>query len=163
MEDRTLERYKRNISRVSAGSLKQLTSSRDIPEGFGYFTDVLRKTFIDFQKDDNEYIGSYCVMVPDEMIYAFGYRPLRLCAGHSVAAMIGDEIVPRDACPVLKANAGFHAMRVMPIYHILFIPRFPDNCRWQEPKCRRLLRYIRSVSYTHLTSLATSFTFSTIL
>lgn len=26
---------------------------------------------------------------------------------------------------------------------ILFIPRFPDNCRWQEPKCRRLLRYIR--------------------
>jgi hypothetical protein len=50
MEDRTLERYKRNISRVSAGSLKQLTSPRDIPKGLGYFTDVLKRTFVDFER-----------------------------------------------------------------------------------------------------------------
>ena len=142
MEERTLERYKRNISRVSAGSLKQLTSTGNVPKGLEYFTNVLKRTFVDFEKDDNEYIGSYCVMVPDEMIYAFGYRPLRLCAGHSVAAMIGDEIVPRDACPVLKATAGFHAMRVMPIYQQCRLAVLPMTCDGKRKSAALLSQYL---------------------
>ena len=142
MENRTLERYKRNISRVSSGSLKQLTSARDIPKGLEYFTNLLKRTFIDCEKDDSEYIGSYCVMVPDEMLYAFGYRPLRLCAGHSIPAMIGNEIVPRDACPVLKATAGFHAMQVMPIYQQCRLAVLPMTCDGKRKSAALLSQYL---------------------
>ncbi len=142
MENHIQERYKKNITHIAAGTLKQLSTTPDIPQELDYFTDVLKGTFVDLKRDDNEYIGSYCVMVPDEIIYAFGYRPLRLCAGHSVAALIGDEIVPRDACPVVKATTGFHAMRVMPIYQQCKMAVLPMTCDGKRKSAALLSQYI---------------------
>lgn len=142
MENRTLERYKRNITRVSSGTLKQLTDRPDNPQEMTYFTNVLKHTFVDFTNNGDEYIGSYCVMVPDEIIYAFGYRPMRLCAGHSVAALIGDEIIPRDACPVIKAASGFHAMGVMPIYKQCKLAVLPMTCDGKRKSAQLLSQYL---------------------
>lgn len=142
MENHTQERYKRNIIRIAAGTLKQLNTAPDVLKEFGYFTDVLKRTFVDFERDNSEYIGSYCVMVPDEIIYALGYRPLRLCAGHSVAALIGDEIVPRDACPVVKATIGFHAMRIMPIYQQCKLAVLPMTCEAKRKSAALLSQYL---------------------
>lgn len=142
MEDRTLERYKRNIIRVSSNTLKQLIEIPGNPTGFNYFTDILKHTFVDFTDNGDEYIGSYCVMVPDEIVYAFGYRPMRLCAGHSVAALIGDEIVPRDACPVVKAATGFHAMGIMPIYQKCKAAVLPMTCDGKRKSAEVLSKYL---------------------
>lgn len=142
MENRTMQRYKKNIKRISLTALNQLTEGKETPLEFAYFTNLLRKTFVDFEDDDHKYIGSYCVMVPDEIIYAFGYKPLRLCAGHSVAAMIGDGIVPRDACPVLKATTGFHAMSVMPIYKQCSVAIMPLTCDGKRKSASLLSKYI---------------------
>ncbi|WP_102399573.1 2-hydroxyacyl-CoA dehydratase subunit D [Haloimpatiens massiliensis] len=115
MNEKALERFKRNVVRISSGTLNQLDNANDLQE-MTYFTNILKNTFTDFSENPNTYIGSYCVMVPDELIYAFGYTPMRLCSGHNVAAMLGDELVPRDACPVIKASVGFQFMNILPIY-----------------------------------------------
>lgn len=81
-------------------------------------------------------------MVPDEIVYAFGYRPLRLCGGHHTAALVGDELAPRDACPVIKASAGFNAMQVMPIYQQCCLAIVPMTCDGKRKSAALLSQYV---------------------
>ena len=134
METTREERFKKNIIRVSSRILEQLNDKTDLDKEMRYFFGILKDTFVDFESNENRYIGSYCVMVPDEIIYAYGYIPVRLCAGNSVAAMIGDEIAPRDACPVLKASYGFSQMSVLPIYNQCEAVVLPMTCDWKKKK-----------------------------
>ena len=64
-------------------------------------------------------IGTLCVMVPTELIYAAGAMPVRLCSGSYTAYAIGDDYIPRDACPLVKAVMGFGKMKGFPVF---------DNC-----------------------------------
>ncbi len=78
------------------------------PAAMGYFTDAL-KTFYQegFQaKFDKPIIGTLCVMVPDELIYAVGGVPMRLCCGASSCDQAGAEFMPAKSCPVVKATMG---------------------------------------------------------
>ena len=115
MNEKAIERFKRNVVRISNGTLNQLNDSKPLQE-MAYFTNILKNAFTNFSENPNTYIGSYCVMVPNELIYAFGYTPMRLCSGHNIAALFGDELVPRDACPLIKASVGFQFMNILPIY-----------------------------------------------
>lgn len=136
------ERFKRNIIRVSSRVLEQLRDKTDLDKEMMYFYNILKDTFVDFESNENRYIGSYCVMVPDEIIYAYGYIPVRLCAGNSVAAMIGDEIAPRDACPVLKASYGFSQMSVLPIYNQCEAVVLPMTCDGKRKSAEILSEHV---------------------
>lgn len=138
MENRAQERYRRNIARVADNTLNQLREDKDASQGLRHFWDILDDTFVKQKHTGGACIGSYCVMVPDELIYALGFRPLRLCAGHSIAALMGDELIPRDACPVVKASMGFHAMRTLPIYEQCGLAVLPMTCDAKR-KCASLL------------------------
>lgn len=95
MGDRVKERYERNVKRAANTTLAQFQSRIEKFPPLKYFADILGNAFAELKEDNEKYIGSYCVMIPDELIYGFGYRPLRLCASHSTAAIVGDELVPR--------------------------------------------------------------------
>ena len=140
MNHRTEERYIRNISRVSAAALRNFEHS-DLKE-LQYFTDNLKRAFVSLEKDETAYIGTYCIMAPDEIIFAFGYRPLRLCGGHHTAALIGDELAPRDACPVIKASVGFHAMQVVPLYQQCRLAILPLTCDGKRKSAELLSKYV---------------------
>ena len=128
MGDRVKERYERKAKRVANTTLAQFQSRIEKFPPLKYFADILGNAFVELKEDDEKYIGSYCVMIPDELIYGFGYRPLRLCASHSTAAIVGDELVPRDACPVVKASAGFHYMNIIPMYRQCKCAIIPMTC-----------------------------------
>lgn len=147
MEKRTEERYKRNIIRVSRSTLDWLKKKgSELPE-LGHFFQILEDTFVTLKATEDTYIGSYCVMVPDELIHALGFKPLRLCAGHSIAALIGDELVPRDACPVVKASVGFHAMRVMPVYEQCSLAVLPMTCDAKRKSAAVLEKYLNVLPF----------------
>lgn len=147
MEKRTEERFKKNITRVSHAALNRLKeNSSGLPE-LGHFLGVLKDTFVTMKATGDTYIGSYCVMVPDELIYAFGFRPLRLCAGHSIAALVGDELVPRDACPVVKASVGFHAMQVMPTYKQCRLAVLPMTCDAKRKSASILAKHLQVIPF----------------
>ena len=138
MENQAQERYRRNVARVADNTLTQLREDKNASQGLRHFWDILDDTFVKQIHTGGACIGSYCVMVPDELIYTLGFRPLRLCAGHSIAALMGDELIPRDACPVVKASIGFHAMRTLPIYEQCGLAVLPMTCDAKR-KCASLL------------------------
>jgi benzoyl-CoA reductase/2-hydroxyglutaryl-CoA dehydratase subunit BcrC/BadD/HgdB len=51
-------------------------------------------------------IGYFCNMIPREIILALGAEPVRLDCGNSAAAVIGEEILSGEICPVVKATFG---------------------------------------------------------
>ena len=57
-----------------------------------------------------------------------GAVPIRLCGGSHEAALAGDELVPRDICPVVRASAGFTSFGLLPIYERCDAVVVPTTC-----------------------------------
>nr|WP_302598098.1 2-hydroxyacyl-CoA dehydratase family protein [uncultured Cellulosilyticum sp.] len=142
MEARIKERYERNVKRIANSTLANFQDKIAQFPSLEYFTGVLSRAFVELKEDETEYIGSYCVMIPDEIIYGFGYTPLRLCASHSTAALVGDDIVPRDACPVVKASVAFNYMNIMPMYKQCKCAIVPMTCDAKRKSAELLAQYM---------------------
>lgn len=138
MDQRTKDRYIRNVERVVNVSLESVASNPDL----AYYREIYHTAFCKFEPTNKKYIGSYCVMIPDELIFALGYHPLRLCAGHQIPALIGEEMIPRDACPVVKASAGFHSMKVLPMYNQCEVAIMPMTCEVKRKSAEVLSKMI---------------------
>ncbi len=138
MEQRTKDRYIRNIERVANVSIEKIANDIDL----SVYKDIYRDAFCTFEATNTKYIGSYCIMVPDEIIYALGYTPVRLCAGHQIPAYLGEEIVPRDACPVVKASVGFHAMQILPMYNQCELAIMPMTCDGKRKSAEILAQFV---------------------
>jgi len=123
VHERQRELFIRKSTRVSASYLRRAKELSDMPDAAKPFFDVLENTYVklsDIQDtEDRKSIGTLCVMVPAELIYAAGARPVRLCSGSYTAYSIGDDYIPRDACPLVKAVVGFGKIRALPAF---------DNC-----------------------------------
>jgi benzoyl-CoA reductase/2-hydroxyglutaryl-CoA dehydratase subunit BcrC/BadD/HgdB len=77
--------------------------SRSPLESMAFFHDALANFPID---EGMLLVGTFCNIVPDEVILACGALPVRLCNGDSACARAGDQLTPGDVCPGLKASAG---------------------------------------------------------
>ena len=123
INERQRELFIRKSTRVAASYLKRARELSELPDAANPFFDVLENTYVkleDIQKLKNmKSIGTLCVMVPAELIYAAGAMPVRLCSGSYTAYSIGDDYIPRDACPLVKAVMGFGKIMAMPAF---------DNC-----------------------------------
>lgn len=123
IRERQRELFIRKSTRVAASCLRRAKELPDMPDAAEPFFDVLENTYVklsDIQDPENrKSIGTLCVMVPAELIYAAGARPVRLCSGSYTAYSIGDDYIPRDACPLVKAVMGFGKIRALPVF---------DNC-----------------------------------
>ena len=118
-ETQTAAKYLRRIGELSGG-----------PEGMELFLDTLNRIYVDMQGMNigQKTIGTYCVMAPQELIYAAGAVPVKLCSGNYTAFSVGDDIAPRDACPLVKAVAGFKQTGLMPVYEDCSMMIVPVTC-----------------------------------
>ena len=123
INERQRELFVRKSARVAASYLKRAKALSEMPDAAKPFFDVLENIYIkltDIQKpEDRKSIGTLCVMVPAELIYAAGAMAVRLCSGSYTVYSIGDDYIPRDACPLVKAVMGFGKARALPAF---------DNC-----------------------------------
>lgn len=123
INERQRELFIRKSTRVAASYLKRAKELSELPDAVKPFFDVLENTYVklaDIQKmEDRKSIGTLCVMVPAELVYAAGAMPVRLCSGSYTAYSIGDDYIPRDACPLVKAVMGFGKIKALPAF---------DNC-----------------------------------
>ncbi|MBN1594611.1 2-hydroxyacyl-CoA dehydratase [candidate division FCPU426 bacterium] len=69
------------------------------------FTTEKRKK--ELQILNRKVVGTYCYFAPEELIYASGDVPIRLCSGHSDTITTAEELLPRDICPLVKSSFGF--------------------------------------------------------
>ena len=54
-------------------------------------------------------VGTMCIQIPSEIIYAFDAVPIRLCNGFYTDDDIGSDLLPQKACPLVKATVGHFA------------------------------------------------------
>lgn len=130
-ENRRQERFTKRSSYTSAKYLREMEALSEAPEAVKTFFQVLNRVYVEggsIKKDGIPCIGTYCMMVPQELIYAAGAIPVKLCSGNYTAFMIGDDCVPRDACPLVKAVAGFQEIKTLPVYEDCEMMVVPITC-----------------------------------
>ena len=128
---RQRELFIQKSTRVAASCLRRAESLGDPLEALRPFFDVLGRIFVDLKDVPKpagmKTVGTYCVMVPSELIWVAGAMPVRLCSGSCTAYPIGDDLVPRDACPLVKSVMGWE-IGASPLYENCALMVIPVTC-----------------------------------
>lgn len=126
------ELYIKKSTRVSASYLRRILELPDTPQEVKPFLQILKNIYVDrkdIQKAEGvKTVGTFCVMVPEELVYAAGAVPVRLCSGSYTAYSIGDDFVPRDACPLVKAVSGSFHTHTSLVYDNCSLMVIPITC-----------------------------------
>lgn len=97
-KERQDKRFKNKQTQTSAKYLRRIEELSGAPSGMRPFLDTLRRIYVEMKGIDipqtQKTIGTYCVMVPQELIYAAGAVPVKLCSRDYTAFFIGDDIAP---------------------------------------------------------------------
>jgi benzoyl-CoA reductase/2-hydroxyglutaryl-CoA dehydratase subunit BcrC/BadD/HgdB len=62
-------------------------------------------------------VGCYCAYTPYEVIRAAGAIPVTLCSTSEKPIAAGEEHLPRNLCPLIKASYGFALTDTCPYFH----------------------------------------------
>ena len=89
----------------------------DNPAGMAYFYDLFRRTYIQGEVVEHAglLVGTTCVHAPEELIYALGATPVRLCNGAYHYDQLGADFMPAKSCALVKATLGMlHSKLAVP-------------------------------------------------
>lgn len=138
MNEKQIQILLKKTARSAESVLKTIESDNHLPSSMDYFIDLMRKVFCrnvtgvslgSYSKDNTTpLVGIYCMMTPEELIYAAGAIPIRLSGGSYEGASIGDEMVPRDTCPVVKSSIGCTKTGIPSLYEACDVIIVPTTC-----------------------------------
>lgn len=132
LRQRQDRRFINKETQTAAKYLRRLKELSGAPDGIEPFYDTLERIYVNMDHAKSgafrHTVGIYCVMTPPELIYAAGAMPVKLCSGNYTAFSVGDDIAPRDACPLVKAVAGFKQTGLMPVYEDCSMMIVPITC-----------------------------------
>ena len=152
-EARMKQRFEDKSSHTSFRYLRKMRELSGAPEEMAPFFDTLDRIYTRMKNMNIPggvpLIGTYCVMVPQELIYAAGAQPVKLCSGSYTAFSIGDDKVPRDACPLVKAVEGFQSIGTMPVYSECRMFAVPVTCDCKK-KIAGMLASQRNTAVLHV-------------
>jgi benzoyl-CoA reductase/2-hydroxyglutaryl-CoA dehydratase subunit BcrC/BadD/HgdB len=58
------------------------------------------------RNEGRKIVGTFCLFVPDEIIYAAGADRVILCGGRNATVSLAEEYLPRNICPLVKSSFG---------------------------------------------------------
>ncbi|HET7833632.1 MAG TPA: double-cubane-cluster-containing anaerobic reductase [Gallionella sp.] len=93
----------------SQGMLDHIVDDfQDNPESMQYFYELYRKVYCRGEEVPHEgtLVGTTCIQAPEELIYAFGATPVRLCNGSYHYDQRGADFMPAKSCSLVKATLG---------------------------------------------------------
>ena len=124
------QRFIDKETQTAAKYLRRIAELPGASESITPFLSTLERIYVNLQGvyTNRPTVGTYCVMTPQELIYAAGAMPVKLCSGNYTAFSIGDDVTPRDACPLVKAVAGFLQTGLMPVYRDCKMMVLPVTC-----------------------------------
>lgn len=129
------ERLSKTVLDNLQSLLDEIVSDSPYKQGLLYFADSLIKPFdryIEPEKAfDSELIfGTFCVQVPEELIYAVGGQPVRLDIGIAETAELSDSHLPKLACPLVRSLTGFMNLKTPYLEYIKNVI-VPTTCDWK--------------------------------
>lgn len=142
-------RWLRQIGREASRQLALIRELADGPAALTPFTEALERVFVVNKPEPllhidgktRPVIGIYCILVPEELIYAAGAIPLRLCGGCSSSCAAGEEHVPRDGCPLAKSSLGLTAQPGLAVYDFCDVVIVPTTCDAKRKFAEELSRF----------------------
>ncbi|MCS3923626.1 double-cubane-cluster-containing anaerobic reductase [Methanosalsum natronophilum] len=74
-----------------------------------YLKKIYKKRVNELQELRNngvKVIGTFCIFVPDELIFAAGADRTILCGGKNETIPLAEQYLPRNICPLIKSSLG---------------------------------------------------------
>ena len=100
-------------------------SQKNRPEGMDYYNMVVADIhgirpaeLIEHQKKGGKVFGTFCVYVPDEIVFAADAIATGLCGGSQFWVPGGEKVLPTNTCPLIKASVGARLDRTCPFFRI---------------------------------------------
>ena len=100
-------------------------SQENRPEGMDYYNMVVADIhgirpaeLIEHQKKGGKVFGTFCVYVPDEIVFAADAIATGLCGGSQFWVPGGEKVLPTNTCPLIKASVGARIDRTCPFFRI---------------------------------------------
>ncbi len=100
-------------------------SQENRPEGMDYYYFVVAEIhgvrpmeLLEHQKKGGKVLGTFCVYVPDEVVFAAGAIATGLCGGSQFWVPGGEKVLPSGTCPLIKASVGARLDRTCPFFRI---------------------------------------------
>lgn len=88
---------------------KLIDDFEENPKAMQYFYDLFRRVYIHGEtlpRPAGPQVGMTCIQAPEELIYAVGATPIRLCNGSYHYDQIGADYMPAKSCSLVKATLG---------------------------------------------------------
>jgi len=109
----TKQEFIMNVVPKMVAHIDQLAKNNGEIQSMSYFYEVFKglygnrvKELKKHKEDGKKIIGIFCNFVPEELIYAAGAIPIRLCTGFQDTILPAEEILPRNFCPLIKSSLG---------------------------------------------------------
>jgi len=100
-------------------------SQENRPEGMAFYDFVVSEIhgvrpaeLIEHQKNGGKVFGTFCIFVPDEVVFAAGGIATGLCGGSQFWVPDGEKVLPKSTCPLIKASVGARIGRTCPFFRI---------------------------------------------
>ena len=100
-------------------------SQENRPEGMGFYDFVVSEIhgvrpaeLIEHQKNGGKVFGTFCVYVPDEIVFAADAIATGLCGGSQFWVPGGEKVLPTNTCPLIKASVGARLDKTCPFFRI---------------------------------------------
>ncbi len=125
-----------NLAMTVREIFDEIEDDKTRPQNMAYF-DRIFQTFTQGgegavpREKGRKLIGTYCLFVPEEIIYAAGGQPVRLCSGAYDTVEIGEDFLPDGACPMIKSEVGLSTLPVLSFYQDCDLVVIPASCDWK--------------------------------
>ena len=100
-------------------------SQENRPEAMDYYNFVIAEIhgvrpqeLIKAQEEGKKVFGTFCVYVPDELIFAANAIATGLCGVSQFWVPGGEKVLPTNTCPLIKASVGARLDRTCPFFRI---------------------------------------------
>lgn len=137
------ERIGKSLSKPISQSLEVMRKVSDRPKAMSYYEGIvsLDIRLKEIQSFKGQVIGTFCNFVPEELIYAAGAIPIRLCAGFYDTIHPAEEVLPRDICPLIKSSLGFKILG-FPYFELCDVVILPTSCDGKKKLGKILSDYL---------------------
>lgn len=100
-------------------------SQENRPENMAFYDFVVSEIhgirpseLIAAQQEGKKVFGTFCVFVPDEIIFAADGIATGLCGGSQFWVPGGEKVLPKSTCPLIKASVGARIDKTCPFFRI---------------------------------------------
>jgi benzoyl-CoA reductase/2-hydroxyglutaryl-CoA dehydratase subunit BcrC/BadD/HgdB len=121
-----LERHDAFLAALPEAFSEVFLQQDNRPAGMAYFDNLLGEAhgrrveeILAHKRAGRLVAGTFCVFVPEELIFAVDGVSVGLCAGTQFTVPAGEQILPRNLCPLIKSLVGFKLERICPYFQVV--------------------------------------------